>query len=752
MNKPSSLPRSILGDDRGSVAPPGQTGVLQSAIQAAPDLIEYARRILARKWVVLGTILATIAAGAWIISGLPRIYEATATVMIEDGKNDIVQIREFYSGTTGSRDHFTTQSEFIASRNVAERVVKQFALTEHPEFDPRQAEPTLIGTLRSGIARLLPGRNLAEPSQHDILNAVVATFTEKLDVEPLRATQLVKIHFASKDPTLAAEIANAVADAYITADMDARYAVTQQAHSWLVEQVASLRQNLSASEQALQAYRDKKGLIDKQSAAQGGAARQLETITQRLVEARVRRSQAEQQYNQIRGRSPQANESAPAVLANASVARAREILADAQRRMADAALRFGPSHPQYQAIEADLESAKLRLTEAVEAVTRGIAKEFETARAVEKSLEQELANSRTVIRGQNRDELELATYEQEVVTNRQLYETFLARLKETHLVSDIQNPIARVIDRAVPPSLPAKPAKLPLMLVFAVAGVVLGAAAALVLHRLDDTLSSVDQVEETLALPVITVLPRLKGKEARNVYRMFSMHPESSFSEAIRTARTAIRLTTVGRGDGSVIMVTSSLPGEGKSTVALNLAQAHAQVSNTLLIECDIRRPSYAPLFGLAEASVGLTDCLQGEIASHQGIVRLRESRLALMAAGRHLEAPLELLSSKAFENLITELRSQFEVIIIDTPPVALVSDAVTLATHADGIVLAIKAHSTSRRLVRQSLRRLSGVGTPVIGAVVNQLDVRRARRYYGEYGVYDAGNYGGYTRTERTT
>jgi len=752
MNQPFSVPRSILGADRAG-NPVTESHSFLASLPAAPDVVEYWRRIMARKWLVISVTVATIALGLLYVLSLERVYEATATVVIEDGRNEIVQIREIYSGTSGNRDHFTTQSEFIGSRNVAERVIRQFDLLEHPAFDPRQAEPSIASLVIGWIKGLLlgPGEE-GPPSEQELLNSVVRTFSRNLSVHLVPATQLVRVRFASTDPVLAANIANAVVAAYIDADMDARYTVAKQAHGWLSEHVGELRRNLTVSELALQSYRDAKGMIDRESAAQGGASRELEATMQRLVEARLRRSQAEQQYEQIRGRSIEANQSAPAVLSNASVARARAALADAQRQMADASVRFGSSHPQYQLVASELQTAQAGLRESVQAVVSSMAKEFETARAVERALEEEVAGSRGTILGQNRDELELASYEQEVATNRQLYETFLARLKETNIVTDIQNPIARPIDRAVPPSFPDRPARVPLMLAFAVGGLVFGIAIALFRHRLDDTLSSVDQVENTLSLPVISALARVNKQQQKNLHQMFLDHPESGFSEGIRTARTAIRLATVGAAEGSVIMVGSSLPQEGKSTVAFNLALAQAQVANTLLIECDIRRPTYAKRIGLSKATVGLAECLRGSVSVNDCLFRIPQSNLTCLFAGRHLEEPLELLSSGEFPRLLDQLRSRFETIIIDTPPVALVSDALALAEHSDGIVLVIRAHSTSRRLVAQSIQSFSRVSTPIIGTIVNQLDVKRARKYYGEYGVYDSagyGGYGGYNRSE---
>lgn len=747
MNSSDLPPRSILGGDRM----PDRGPPLHSLLPAVPDVLDYWRRIMARKWLVLAVTLAAVVLGALVVRSMTPIYESTATLLIEGGRNEIVQIREFYTGTSGSRDHFTTQSEFLDSRNVAERVIRQFALTEHPEFDPRQQPPSLVSRLSTAIRGILPGeRKATDPPPQDVLNSVVGTFSHKLDVQPLKGTQLVRVRFSSEDPALAAKLANAVVAAYIDADMDARYAVTQQAHAWLSEHVATLRRNLSASEQALQNYRESKGLLDKESTAQGGVGRQLEAITQRLVEARIRRAQAEEQYRQIRGRSVQANESVPIVMANPAVARARDLVTDAQRRMADASARFGPSHPQHQASATELRSAQAALASAVEAVVRSIAKEYEVARALEQSLEQELAESRGVIQAHNRDEFELATYEQEVSTNRQLYETFLGRLKETTLVSDAQNPIARLIDPAVAASLPAKPARTALLAVFGLTGMIFGVALAFLLHRLDDTFASVDEVEGVLGAPVLTVLPQVRGGELRNVHRMIVKYQKSGFSEAIRTARSGLRLANLDLQRTPVVMVTSSLAGEGKSTVATNLALAQARVANTLLIECDIRRPNHARLFGQPDNTPGLTDCLKKGMKPEECVFKPRGSNLDCLSAGRLRDAPLELLLSKDFGLLLDRMRLHYDMIIIDTPPVALVADGLTLAEQADGIVLTVKAHATSRRLVRRTVQRLRRVKTPIIGIVLNQLDVQRARKYYGEYGVYDIDGYGGYEhRTE---
>lgn len=720
----------------------------RSIDEATPAFLEMWRIASARKWLVLSVTACAIVAGLLAVRLITPIYRATATVLIEQGSKKIVSIEEVYSGVSANREYLVTQAEFLKSRNVAMRVIRKLDLANHPEFARRPEAPTFPVVAAQWLKVLLVGQGAAQDDRSDgIDDALLRTFEQRLDIQPVRLSQLVSVSFDAADRRLAADVANAVAEAYVDADLDARFAMVQRANAWLAERVDVLRGNLAASEQALQDYRDRKGILDQQSAAQGGAAKQLESTTQRLVEARVRRTQAEQAYNQARSLGASTAELGSAVQGNPAVIRADQARDLARRQLADTSRRFGTAHPSYQAAESELAVAQKSYEQAVAAAVIALRKEFEAARAVERELEQALGATRGVIRGQNRDGFELAHLEREVATNRHLYDTFLARLKETAATTNLQNPVARVVDPAVVPSVPARPSKSLLLVLAGLGGVIAGVACALLLHRLDRTIRTIDFAESRLQGQVIAALPRLEAAEQAVAHRLVLVKPGSVFSEAIRTVRTSIMLS--GLDDGcKVVLVASADAHEGKSTFAFNLGLAQAQTRKTLLIEADMRRPTYARLPGMDARRGGLSELIAGSASLTHCVQRAPGGDLDVICCGAVPPNPLELISSKRFERLLTQLRASYEIIVIDSPPVSLVSDAVLIAAQASSVLFVVRAGATSYQLARQALHRLEASGVPILGLILNDFDFRSAQKYYGETVGYAAAGYGGYAQT----
>ncbi|MEZ5653231.1 MAG: polysaccharide biosynthesis tyrosine autokinase [Burkholderiaceae bacterium] len=412
---------------------------------------------------------------------------------------------------------------------------------------------------------------------------------------------------------------------------------------------------------------------------------------------------------------------------------------------------YGKAHPSLPAALAELEAAENAYNQAVNFVVSGIVKEYQVALATERAIEQSIAEISKSIQGQNRDELELQSYQQEVDANRDLLQTFLARKKETDVAADIQSASARVVDAAVPSLRPVKPNKTQMLAVALVAGVLIGAVLAVVRRRIDQTFESVEQVEETTDRPVITAIGSIPTKQARHAFEMIEREPDSQFAEAIRTIRTAALLS---RADSPkhVVSFTSTLASEGKSTIAFNFAKALGQTKRTLFIECDMRRPNLRNQ-DLAWSGAGLAEAIAGSADLATCIVSYPNSQLFIMPAGQSRGSPLEALSSESFKDLIDKLSTQFEAVVLDTPPVGVVSDALMCASVSTGVIYVVRAGKTKRSIVKRSLRLLSGRGAPLLGLVVNRLDFRRAESYYGEYqpdGVSDyAATYKRRTRKE---
>lgn len=743
MNEPilSPLSRSAMDRPSASIRLDAASAARPGALPM-PALLDHWRAIVQRKWLVLAVASAVVVPVAFAVFLAPPIYEASTLIMVHQGKSRVVSIEDVYAGGSGNREYLLTQAELIKSRNVAERVVDKLDLATRPEFDPLRPPTGLAGAwsgVKQALGAILPGAkdDAAPRTREDIRDEVVRKFQRRLDVQLVRLSQLARIAFEAQDPALAANVANAVADAYIQADLDARYAMTLKANGWLTEQTAKLRENLQASERALQEFREKRGLLDKQTVAQGGQGRQLEVLTQRQVEARLRRSQAEQALAQLKVGG---SESLPAVLADPVVARAREVRATARQKLAEVSERLGTSHPMYQAARAEQSAAERSVKDAVDAVASGIARELEVSRAMEDSVARSIAASQKAVQVYNRDEFELAAFERDVNTNRQLLETFHARLKETSATADLQSAAAMVMDPAVRPNEPVKPRKAEAIQLAALGGLLLGAVVAIYRHRMYQALGSVEAAETRLGHPVLAAMPKLSRRDAAHAAEVVAIKPDGSFGEAMRTLRTSLLLGSIDE-PYSIIAVTSSVPGEGKSTVSFNLALSMSQTSKTLFIECDLRRPSL-PGNRRSPNGLGLSDVIADRVEVSKCIFTPTGSTLDVLAAGAVPPDPLELLSSRRFATLLRTLAQQYESIVLDTPPVAVVSDAVVVASHATGIVFVVKADATPYRVALRSLVRLRSAETPVVGVVLNQMDFRKAEKYHGEYSATGTDDY----------
>jgi polysaccharide biosynthesis transport protein len=338
--------------------------------------------------------------------------------------------------------------------------------------------------------------------------------------------------------------------------------------------------------------------------------------------------------------------------------------------------------------------------------------------------------------------------ERDAQSNRQLYDMFMSRAKETNLASDVQASVARVVDQAVPSDNAFKPARAQIVSVTAALALFIGAMASLLLDRLDNTVKGGEDAESRLKQPLLSALPDVPNTDRKHMACMMLDVPQSHFSEAIRTARTGVLLSNIDQPN-KVVLITSTLPSEGKTTVAINLALAHAKTKRTLLIDADMRRAQIGRSLRIAVGSRGLTNLVAGTSEIAECIYKFKGSDLCVMPVGDLPPNPLELLLSQRFREVLTSLSSQFEIILIDSPPVELVSEALVIAPLVTSTVFVVKAMSTPAPLVRKSIQRLQRAGGSILGVIVNQLDFKHAQRYYGEYGGanYAYGGYGSPTQ-----
>jgi capsular exopolysaccharide synthesis family protein len=704
----------------------------QTADTEPLELALYWRAIYRRKWWLLATALVIAVGVAIAVSFMAPVYRATVTLMIEQNRAKLVSIEEVYSGVSPNREHYQTQAEMLHSPALAAKVIEKLGLTTNPEFDPRQRKTAAWMSYLPGGGDVDRSEWTEERVRATVLNDVLRRIT----IEPVRLTQLVKVGFDAEDPELAARVANTIAEAYIDADIEIRSRLRQRATDWLAGRLSDLKDNLEGSERALQHYREKEGLPDTKGLAQSGVVRQLETLSTALNEATERRIEAEANYRQVKDAKDTLG-SVPIVLRNSVVERLKGVEGQAEKKVAELAERYGPEHPRLIQARAELAQARENTRHAIDDAVASFAKEYQVALANERAAERGLAAARGSVQQMNRKEFQLDALEQDLTANRQIYDKFMNRYRETRAATDTQSSVvARIIDPAVRPISPYKPRKREIVLAGFAAGLVLAAIVALLLERMNSTVKSADEVEQKLGLPTLAVVPLLGRDESANAGRHYLDNPRSVFSEAIRTARTSILLSAID-STHKVLLVTSSVPSEGKTSFALNLALAHAQAKKTLLIEADLRRPSVVKQLALDPGKPGLTDLFAGDASFTECVQRVEGSSLYVLPAGPSPENPQELLSSHRFSQLIERVAAACEVVIIDSPPVHLVSDAVILSTLATGVLFVVKADETPYPVARRCIRALHDAGAQMIGVALNQLDFTQADRYYGAYTGY---------------
>lgn len=725
---------------------PAETPALQAPEKDTLDIVEYWRAISKRRWSIIGlTILVAILA-MLIVNNIRPLYKATASMLIEQGKSKIVSIEEVYSQGLMAREYYLTQVEILKSEDLARKVVKKLNLTTHPDFDIRQAQPGLMSRIMNFGATPAP----VERTDEAVLKSAAAKFRSGLQVQLIRNSQLVQISFSSYDKDLAGKAPNVVAETYIEADLDARMAMTQKASEWLRERMGELRTKVDTAEKALQDYRDRERIVDAKGIALSGAGRQLEALTQSVVEARQKRAEAESAYalvQQIKTGRAQANyDSVPVVMRNPIVQQMKLVEAEAERRLSDAAKRYGPEHPRMIQAKAELDAAKENSRKQIETAVAGLAKEYEQARANESAVERALAQSKADIQGINRKEFQLGVLEREVIQNRNLYDMFVNRLKETSAAGDLQTTVARVIDPATTPAAPFSPNKNQIVGIAALLALVIAALLALLLDRLTNALNSTSDVEQRLGVPALGVLQKIKGFSKKGFVSelAFFNDTQSTFAEAVRTVRTSVLMSALDEPH-KVVVITSSVPEEGKTTLSFNLACALGQVKKVLLVDGDLRRPKIGKLVGRDSRSPGLADLVAGQAQVSQCVFFDERAGIHLLPAGTVPPNPLELLSSRRFEDVITKLKEAFDIVLIDSAPLQLVSDAQVLSQFSSSVIYVVKADATPYQVAQNGLKKLRRVNASILGVVLNQLDLEKAEKYYGEYSGYRS--YRGYRK-----
>jgi len=721
------------------------------------DLREYWRILVKRKWIVASVLaIITVATLLSTILMIP-VYRSTATVQITPPNSQILEYADFSSEGTGylaQQQFYTTQYEILRSRDLAESVVRTEGVEDHPELTGEIRQRSLIGELRAlpGAIRqaLTPDRRpqieaLSEEQRRDrAIRRAAGALRSRLSVAPVRNSNLVNVSVQAFDPEFAARMANAVVDEYMRTSMQRRYQAGSQAREFLEDQLAEMRIQLERADQALLDFAQRNQVADLDQRIEM-ATSTLNDLNQRLSDVETELVTLGSYKTMIeRGQAADINR----VNESEEIRALRQQRAQMATEYASLAQRFKDDYPTLVELRNQMDTISDQIAEERSLAIRGILSRFNSLTAEAESLREAIETRESGILALNQQGVQYNILKREFETNRELYDGLLQRMKEIGVAAGVQENNIAVIDSALPSGGPFKPNLSRNLALAIVLGLMAGVGLALVLEFFDSTVHRTEDLEALTGRPVLGLVPMVKAKQMRAdnpnmalpdraVGHYSAKHPKSSVSEAFRSLRTSLMFSTP-EGMPKTILITSPGPGDGKTTTAINLATVMAQNgSRVLLIDADLRKPRLHRDFGRPQ-SPGLTNRIagtQGEGNESASIVTTDVEGLFVMPSGNQAPNPAELLSSDRMTKIIAMNARAFDHVIIDTAPILGLADSMVLSRLVDGVIVVTSAGKTPKESIKTSMRRLSQVRAPLLGVVLNAVDLDSPDyAYYSSY------------------
>jgi exopolysaccharide transport family protein len=709
------------------------------------EVRELLRMLNRRKWHLVGVTALVCALTALALLQLVPEYRASALVMLDTRKAKVTNTTDVISSGLIDVPAIQTEIEVIRSATLLGRVVDKLHLDTDPEFGA--SRPGIVGALiqqgKDFIAKYIPFRKgRGEPGDvNGPKSRAVNALVRNLITTVRGRSYVISVSVDSSDPRKAKRIVDTITDFYIVDQLQAKLDANKHATEFFNDRLDELRRNVEASERAVAAFREKSGLtVAKDSTI---AAQSLVELNSQLVQARAQRADRESRLVALQqaARNPATLGGVSEVLANALISSLRAQEAEVARRVGDLSQRYGDSHPRILQARAEQGQIQGRIAQEVAKIISSVQGDAEAARAKEAELQSQVDQLERKAGGLGQNEVELRQLEREAQSSRAIYEDFLKRFKELREQQDIQQPDARILAVASVPTSPAFPRYGLAMSGALVVGMILGGVVILVLERLDGGFRTGEQIERLTGRPLIGMIPGLNrstlGKLMPARFAIEKM--TSAYAEALRSAYTAMTLGTLDRPP-RVIMVTSSLPGEGKSTFACSLAGLVARANadkKILVMDCDLRRSSVAGTLNVQRTEGTLDEYLAGTKSLDEVIGRDDQSGVYYVLARSNTPNSAEILDSNAMHSFIAALSNQFDLIFLDTPPLMAVADALVTARLSDYILFLVRWERTPREIAINALRLFRDLPKS-IGVVLVQVDVRRHSKYgYGDYGYY---------------
>jgi len=595
-------------------------------------------------------------------------------------------------------------------------------------------EPYFQTQYRILTGRELAGRVASALRRPDVTASMVLA---GVSVEPVRASHLVDVSFVSATPALAADTINALAEEYVSQNLDLRRQNMARSLAWLSDELTRQKKLVESSERAMAQYREDQNALSLEDRQNIVIAR-LNQLNEAATRARTNRAQKESLYRRLESLGPSTSPDAiPGILQNSYIQTMKSQVSELERRKALLSERYGDKHPEILTINATIDDANRQLRLEMAKAVDSIRHDYESAMLEERTLATALEEQKDIATDLDRKSVAYTVLQRDAESNRELYQTLLRREKELQVLANSRGNNVRIVERAGVPAVPFSPNMRRSALLGGMVGLLLALGIAFGLDHINDTIRTPDDVTRRLGLSFLGLIPAVRGYQDRPV-----LSGSSDFSEAIRALRTSLALTHSSNGS-AVVLVTSAQPLEGKTTTACNVAMALAYGgARVLLIDADLRRPGVHTGLGL-ENTRGLAELLSNQAPITETVQRLAEPNLWVMTAGQTPSNPSELLASGRMDSLMRQVQTgPFDWVVIDTPPVLAVTDASIVARWASGVAFVVGSEMTRGRLAERAIEMLSAARPSFIGAVLNRVDVKRSRYYYSQqygYGYLEA-------------
>ena len=715
---------------------------------------DYLRVLVKRKWIVLSCLVTIFTVVAIASLKMTPVYDASGSIAINKPDSTL----NFKDAATFSLDYYDpteieTEVKILQSDLLALQVIKELSLDRRAEFGGAVPLPS--------SSDLAPDPLQADPAR---TSSLLGGFRGSLKVNLSPNSRIIEIHYRSTDQQMAANVVNTLMQTYVENNFKARFESTMQASDWLSKQLVDLQMKVETSQEKLVRYQKEHeilGIDEKQNITTA----KLDELNRELTSAESERMDKESFYRLIESGDPDAiassaggvdKGSAPGQSASGLLESLSGKQADLKIQIADLNTQFGPSYPKLAQLNSQLKEIDSQIQAEMKKIASKVRGQYMTALQRENMLHDALEKQKQLANKLNESAIEYSLLKRDVDTNRQLYEGLLEKLKEAGVSAGLKSNNFRIVDSARVPNSPIEP-NIPRNLGFAlVLGLTSGIGLAFLLDGLDNTVRTTEQAQIISGLAPLGMIP-LGSKTSREnpgskrlalassneaVELITQVRPQSQMAESYRALRTSLLLSNLG-APPKVIMITSALPQEGKSTTSINCAVVLAQKGvRVLLIDADLRRPSIHKTLGMGPRS-GLSNVLTGSTTLQQAITHTAVlPNLDVLPAGTPPPNPAELLASANMRDVLLQLREKYDHIVVDTPPTLSVTDAVVLSPRADAIVLVIRSGHTTKQALRRSRDILMQVNAKVAGVLLNAVDLSSPDYYYyyeyqGKYSRY---------------